>query len=145
MKFSTRLLFSLYIGFMAASAVYFLYGPSGYVTYKEISRDALHIEQNIVDLKKIHGTLAAEFELLRKSSEAVTLRARELGYLREGESVLEVPGLRKKPRSYAVGRIVTLESILPERGPLSLTAGILAMAAAFLVLASISPAAAKNR
>ena len=145
MNFSTRLLFSLYIGFMAASAVYFLYGPSGYVTYKEISRDALRIEKNIEDLKVIHGSLASEFELLRRSSEAVTLRARDLGYLREGESVLEIPGLRKKPRSYAVGRIVTLESVLPERGPLSLTAGILAMAAAFLLFATLSPSTIKNR
>ena len=145
MNFSTRLLFSIYIGFMASSAVYFLYGPSGYVTYKEISRDALRIENNIEDLKRIHTSLATEFELLRASPEAVALRARDLGYLRDGESILEIPSLRKKTRSYAVGRLVTLESVLPERGPLSLTAGILAMAAAFLILASFFPSTVKNR
>ena len=137
MKIGTRLLFSLYIGFVAASAAYLLYGPSGFVSYRELEVDAQRLDENLTELKAIHAELSAEFDSLRRSGDAVTLRARDLGYLRENEILLDLPSFETTPKSYAVGRIVVPDGFLYERGSVTLTAGVAAMFLAFFVLAGL--------
>ena len=144
MKIGTRLLISLYVGFVVASFAYFFYGPSGVVAYGELKRDVLRVEENLSELEEIHQKLAAEFESLRRSEETIALKARDLGYLREHETILKLYGIESPPENYAVGRIVARTAHQRERNGLSLNAGLMAMLFSFLLIAALNPGISRD-
>ena len=136
MKIGTRLLFSLYIGFMAASLVYYLYSPTGLFAYRQLQGEIVRLENNLQDLKDLHRELSGEFDSLRRSSETVILRARDLGYARSGETLLMLEDFKPRPGNYySVGRIITPGAAKANRNAASLLTGIVSMAAAFLLIA----------
>ena len=136
MKIGTRLLFSLYIGFMAASLVYYLYSPTGFFAYRQLQGEIVRLENNLQDLKDLHRELSGEFDSLRRSSETVILRARDLGYARSGETFLMLEDFKPRPGNYySVGRIITPGAAKTNRNAASLLTGIVSMAAAFLLIA----------
>jgi cell division protein FtsB len=139
MKMGTRLLLSLYVGFVVASLAYFLYGPSGLSAYSELQHDAFRLEGNLEELTTIHQELAAEFEALRRSEDTIALRARDLGYLRENETILKIYGVDTPPENYAVGRIVVPGARQRGRSGFSLNAGLVAMLFCFLLIAALAP------
>ncbi|WP_319562252.1 septum formation initiator family protein [Marispirochaeta sp.] len=139
MKIGTRLLFSLYIGFVAASLVCFLYSPSGLLAHRQLLSDVARLETNLQELKVLHQELTGEFESLRRSSRTVILRARDLGFAQSNETFLMLEELTRKPQNYySVGRIIVPRSGRQPRSTASLLAGIVTMAAAFLLIALFS-------
>lgn len=139
MKIGTRLLFSLYIGFVAASLVYFVYSPSGVLARQQLQSDVARLERNLLELKDLHRELAGEFESMRRSPQTVILRARDLGYAQSDETFLMLEELKQKPQNYySVGRIIVPGNGRQPRNAASLLAGIVTMAAAFLLIALFS-------
>jgi len=139
MKIGARLLFSLYIGFIAASLVYYLYSPSGLFAFRQLQTELVRLEKNLQELKDLHRELSGEFESLRRSSETVILRARDLGYAQKGETFLMLENLKPRPGNYySVGRIIAPGGERPARNALSLLAGIATMAVVFLIIAIFS-------
>ncbi len=137
MKIVSRLLFSLYAGFVVATLVHIIYGPAGMLAYSTIESDAIQLEKNLDELKEIHTSLSVEFESLRRSGEQVALKARDLGYLSDGEGVIEIPHIWHPARSYyAVGRMVGADGSTAGRSQLGLIAGIITMTIVFLLSGS---------
>lgn len=139
MKMGTRLLISLYTGFVVASLAYFFYGPSGLSAYGELQHTVTRLEGNLEELTTIHQELAREFEALRRSEETIALRARDLGYLREDETILKIYGVDSPSENYAVGRIVVPGHAARNRNGFSLNAGLAAMLLCFLLIAVLTP------
>ena len=146
MKIGTRLLFSVYIGFVVASVVHCIYGPSGMLAYTKIEGEAAKLEANLDELKGIYHDLSVEFDSLRRSGEQVALKARDLGYLYENEGIIDVANIwHPSSGYYAVGRIVGPGRFDSDNRHFSFIAGILAMTAVFLMLGNIFRGEANGR
>ncbi len=141
MKIGSRILFSLYAGFVVATLVHIIYGPAGLFAYGNIESEAVKLEKNLEELKGIHTALSVEFDSLRRSGEQVALKARDLGYLNEGEGIIDVPYIWHPSRSYyAVGRMVGADRTIRSRSQLGLAAGLIVMTIVFLLSGSVDTA-----
>jgi len=108
-----RLMLYLALGFAVRSLVLFLFGGGGLIDYRSLEAQRTQLEQNLEELKAINATLLEEQRALASDPERLALQARELGYFREGERVVEL-GARVPPRRYfTVGRLTRVS--LPGR------------------------------
>jgi cell division protein FtsB len=100
-----RLVAYLALGFAARSLVLFFFGSGGLMDYRSLETQKAGLEQNLEELKAINATLLEEQRALASDPERLTLQARELGYFRKGEQVVQL-GARVPPRRYfTVGRL----------------------------------------
>ena len=104
-----RTLLSLYLGFILFSVLNFFWGNSGLFSFRAIEKSKQGLEENLQSLEEINERHNHELDVLRKNPEIIRLYARELGYYKEGETVVKLEGYSPKKQSYEVGKIIKVE------------------------------------
>ncbi len=103
MKPGLRILFSIYITFMVYAIITIVWGPAGIVQTSKLKVYKEKLLQNTVDLSQISSTLTLQSLRLRTDHNLIALKARELGFFKEGEGELIIRGYQKNNINYSVG------------------------------------------
>ena len=85
-----RLFYCTVAGLVIAIVLSFLFGASGLSNYHDLRAYQAHVSDGIVALQDRHRSLQQRVAVLRDNPEALRLLARESGYFRPGETVIEV-------------------------------------------------------
>ncbi len=92
------LLISSWLATLAFCLLQIVAGPNGLGVTGQLRADLVRIEANLVALETENHRLQAQFEALRTSPTAVTLKARSLGWFQPGEVPVQV--LEGRPFSF---------------------------------------------
>ncbi|MCK5197994.1 MAG: septum formation initiator family protein [Spirochaetales bacterium] len=103
MKHGSRLLFSIYITFIVYSLLSLVWGAAGILQTSMLKVYKNKLVQNTIELGEISNQLDLQFDRLRTDEDLIALKARELGFFREGEGELILKGYKKNSISYSVG------------------------------------------
>ena len=85
-----RLFYCTVAGLVIAIVLSFLFGASGLSNYRDLRAYQAHVSAGIVALQDRHRSLQQRVAVLRDNPEALRLLARDSGYFRPGETVIEV-------------------------------------------------------
>ena len=85
-----RLFHCTVAGLVIAIVLSFLFGASGLSNYHDLRAYQAHVSDGIAALQDRHRSLQQRVAVLRDNPEALRLLARESGYYRPGETVIEV-------------------------------------------------------
>ena len=85
-----RLFYCTVAGLVIATVLSFLFGASGLFNYRDLRAYEAHVSAGTVALQDRHRSLQQRVAVLRDNPEALRLLARETGYFRTGETVIEV-------------------------------------------------------
>ena len=96
-----RLFYCTVAGLVIAIALSFLFGASGLFNYYDLRAYEAHVADGIAALQSRHGSLQQRVAVLRDNPEALRLLARETGYFRAGETVIEVGPVPVDPTAAA--------------------------------------------
>jgi len=99
-----RLFYCTVAGLVIAIVLSFLFGASGLSNYHELRAYQAHVSDGIVALQDRHRSLQQRVAVLRDNPEALRLLARENGYFRPGETVIEVGPAPVDPTAAAGAR-----------------------------------------
>jgi cell division protein FtsB len=103
MKPGTRILFSFYISFIVYSSISLIWGAAGVVQTSMLEAYKKKLEQNTIELSEISSNLDLEFKRLRTDKELISLKARDLGFFREGEGEIVIKGYESNSINFLVG------------------------------------------
>ena len=103
MKPGYRLLLSLYITFIIYSLLSLIWGSAGIIqtSLLKIYKDKL--VSNTIELEEIGNQLDLKFDRLRTDEGLIALKARKLGFFKEGEGEIILDRYKKNTISYTVG------------------------------------------
>ena len=99
-----RLFYCTVAGLVIATALSFLFGASGLFNYRDLRAYEAHVSVGTVALQDRHRSLQQRIAVLRDNPEALRLLARETGYFRSGETVIEVGPVPVDPTAAAGSR-----------------------------------------
>ena len=85
-----RLFYCTVAGLVIAFVLSFLFGASGLSNYHHLRAYQTHVSDGILALQDRHRSLRQRAAVLRDNPEALRLLARDSGYFRAGETVIEV-------------------------------------------------------
>ena len=74
--------------------------------FETLSDHRNRLEANISELTVLQQTLQGQIELLTRSSDAVRMEARSLGYYGDDETVVRINNADRPPRTQSPGRII---------------------------------------
>ena len=138
MKRFLPLLYSAYLGMIIYSILNCFYSSSGFYEYQQLKVFEKQLSRNIEELEGLNEELATELERLRTSDELVTLKARELGYIRDGEIIVKTSWNKEKKNFYSVGRLLKKNSLHKDRKPVFRTVSIMLMLTSFIFFSFLS-------
>lgn len=87
-----RVLAALVLGFGAYCALSVVAGPAGLIAYRELAARRTAMQANLDALGAANAALQSELEALKTDPDRTTREARDLGYLKPGETALVVQG-----------------------------------------------------
>ena len=96
-----RLFHCTVAGLVIATGLSFLFGASGLSSYRALRAYEAHVSDGIAALQDRHRRLQQRVAVLRDNPEALRLLARETGYYRSGETVIEVGPVAIDPTAAA--------------------------------------------
>ena len=96
----------VYAGLIVTFGYAFILGEAGLVNYQDLLLRRQVLEENIEGLREINHSLSEELSNLATDSETIRLIARDLGYYRADERVVEVVGIPTQTYSQTVGSLV---------------------------------------
>ena len=96
-----RLFHCTVAGLVIATGLSFLFGASGLSSYRDLRAYEAHVSDGIAALQDRHRRLQQRAAVLRDNPEALRLLARETGYFRRGETVIEVGPVSVDPTAAA--------------------------------------------
>ncbi|MBN1698165.1 MAG: septum formation initiator family protein [Spirochaetales bacterium] len=96
----------IYLGLIIGSLLIFFLGDEGWYQYKVLLNHEEKLKKNLEHLKQTHSDLSRQLEALRTSPEVIRLLARELGYYRPDETVININGSRPTHNFYEVGKLL---------------------------------------
>ena len=99
-----RLFYCTVAGLVIATVLSFLFGASGLFNYRDLRVYEAHVSAGTVALQDRHRSLQQRVAVLRDNPEALRLLARETGYFRSGETVIEVAPAPVDPTAAAGAR-----------------------------------------
>ena len=85
-----RLFYCTVAGLVIATGVSFLYGASGLFNYRQLRAYERQVVDGIATLQERHRVLQTRIQALRDDPELLRLLARDTGYFRSDETVIEV-------------------------------------------------------
>ena len=94
MKLGFRLLFSIYISFIVYSLLSLVWGSAGVIQTSLLKVYKDKLLQNTIELGDISNQLNLQFDRLRSDEDLITLKARDLGYFKEGEGEIILKGYK---------------------------------------------------
>lgn len=103
MKPGYRLFFSLYITFIVYSISFLIWGTAGLLQTSMLKAYKNKLVQNTMELGEISNQLDIQFHRLRSDEDLIALKARELGFFKEGEGEIVFNGYQKSNISFSVG------------------------------------------
>ncbi len=103
MKPGYRILLSVYITFMFYAIVSMVWGTSGLIQTEKLKSYKEKLEQNTLELSQISSSLVSQSKRLRTDSNLIAVKARDLGFFREGEGEIIIKGYNKNSINYSVG------------------------------------------
>ena len=134
MSLGHRLLLSGYAAFITYVVLSFLFGASGYLEMQRLSSYRELLKENLIELETIHNELSSKAYTLRSDSETLSLKARDLGYLRQNEGLILVSGAPVPQGSYRMGKLLKYSALMEERKTLFRLAAFFTGSALFLLL-----------
>ena len=99
-----RLFYCTVAGLVIATVLSFLFGASGLFNYRDLRAYEAHVSAGTAALQDRHRRLQQRVAVLRDNPEALRLLARETGYFRSGETVIEVAPASVDPTAAAGAR-----------------------------------------
>ena len=99
-----RLFYCTVAGLVIATVLSFLFGASGLFNYRDLRAYEAHVSDGIGALQDRHRRVQQRVAVLRDNPEALRLLARETGYFRSGETVIEVGPAPVDPTAAAGAR-----------------------------------------
>ena len=99
-----RLFHCTVAGLVVATGLSFLFGASGLYNYRDLRVYETHVADAIAALQDRHRRLHQRAAVLRDNPEALRLLARESGYYRPGETVIELGPVAVDPTAAAGAR-----------------------------------------
>ena len=103
MKTGYRLLFSLYVSFFVYSLLFFIWRSSGLIETTRLVNHRDKLSHNTKILSELNNKLDVQFDRLRSDSDLISLKARDLGFLKKGEGSIVLNGFKRSGISYSVG------------------------------------------
>jgi len=134
MNLGSRLLLSGYTAFVTYIVLNFIFGSTGYLEMQKLASYRGMLKENLVELEMIHNELSSRAYTLRSDAETLSLKARDLGYLRSHEGVIIVSGPPLPQESYRMGNLLKYTLPTDERKPLYRLAAFFTGSALFLLL-----------
>jgi len=117
-------MYAAYIGLIIYSLLNCFYGRAGFIAYDKLKIFEKEIYENISELEKLNGDLISEFERLRTSDELITLKARELGYIKDNEIMVKTSWEENRRNFYSIGRLLKNDFFMKSRKPMFRTISI---------------------
>lgn len=106
MKLGKRLLIAVFAGFLINSLLIFVWGDAGLKRMKAIEEHRDKLIDNIENLENIHNRLIVERDALLFDESEIELRARTLGYYRDNEVRVILPGRDDRAGSRTLGTLI---------------------------------------
>lgn len=107
-----KFLLSISIGILVYVLVATFAGPDGIWAYNQLSEQKNVLSTNVEKVQKINDTLILDHRALENDVGIITSKARNLGFIYEGEKLVKISGISEKGVSvYDTGSIVKLEEI----------------------------------
>ena len=129
----TAALVSVVVGF-AGNLLVAPYSSEG---YEALDAHRVRLETNIEELNALHATLGAHIELLARSSDAVRVEARNLGYYSENETIIRIENASRPPILQSPGRVILGKPPYTDRRAfvrlIALISGVVALVALLLM------------
>lgn len=102
----SRILLSLYVGFILYLGFYLFMGDSGFEAIEKLEAYKVELSENMEELNSINTELQKRFDALTSAPELVQREARELGYLQKNEAFLKIEHFQKPQDINVVGRVL---------------------------------------
>jgi cell division protein FtsB len=134
MKTGSRIIISLYLGYVVYSILMFVYGQSGLTALDELKNYRDKLVTNIEEIQETNRRLHVELDLLRSEAEYIRLESRRIGYFESDEGVIYVDGYENRRNHYTVGRIIRWEISEDGRKRLFRSLGLAAALFVFLIM-----------
>jgi len=106
MKLGKRLLIAVFAGFFVNSFLLFIWGDAGLKRMNAVITHRDKLIENIEELETINSELSLERDALLYDETEIALRARTLGYYRENEVQIVLPGEGKGAGSRTLGTLI---------------------------------------
>ena len=116
-----------------------LVAPYGSDGYAALNGHRVRLEANIAELNALHTTLEARIELLARSSDAVRVEARNLGYYAANETVIRIENASRPRILQSPGRVILGVPAHTDRRALVRLIALLSGVVAFVALLLIEP------
>ena len=133
--FVTAALVSVVVA-LAGNLLVASYSSDGYAA---LNARRVRLETNIAELNALHATLRARVELLTRSSDAVRVEARNLGYYAENETVIRIENASRPQILQSPGSVILGVPEHSDRRALVRLVALLSGVAAFVVLLLVEP------
>lgn len=107
-----KFLLSISIGILAYVLVTIFAGPDGIWAYNQLSEQKNVLSSNVDKVQKINDALVLDHRALENDVGIITSKARNLGFIYEGEKLVKISGISEKGVSvYDTGSIIKLDEI----------------------------------
>ena len=107
-----KFLLSICVGMLFYVLISVFAGRDGVWAYNQLSEHKNVLSLNLEKVRKINETLKLDYVALDRDVGIITSRARELGYIYEGENLVKINGLQNEEASvYDTGAFVQMIEI----------------------------------
>ncbi len=134
MKKALLLLMPVYLGYLIYSALNLFYGSCGVVAMRDLEEYRETLIKNIAEIEENQEELEGELSALKSSVEKVAVEAREVGYYRVNEGIIEISGYRQSKNFYTVGRLLAPSQKPALKKPVFRTISISVIILSFILL-----------
>ncbi len=109
---NVKYLLSVFIGIFVYVAAVVFAGPDGIWAYNQLSEQKNVLATNVEKVQKINDTLNLDYRALQNDVGMITSRARNLGFIYDGEKLIKIKGFSENSFSvYDTGSMISLGEI----------------------------------
>ena len=110
----SRLFLSIYIGLICNLVFFFVFGAAGLKEYHQLEQHRVTLSKNVQELESINWRLTRELRHLAADPAKIEVLARELGYFRSDERIIQPEGFPANKSFFAVGKLISLRPYTAE-------------------------------
>ncbi|MBN2652007.1 MAG: septum formation initiator family protein [Spirochaetales bacterium] len=101
-----KIFISAYSGFVLYVILLLIWGPEGLISYKQMNEYREELIANVSELKLKENRFLHETRELNLNEEKIVVNARNFGYLKENERIIDVSGFKKSVIMYNAGILI---------------------------------------
>ena len=110
MKGLIRIGSAAYLALICFIFLNLIFGAGGILSYNELYKYKVSLEENINQLEGINGGLIVDSNKLIHQSDSIKIQARELGWVEPNEGVIVLKGFNKGASGYTMGRLLSRDN-----------------------------------